>query len=76
MATISVPHGRKDALLERAERLGFRLVSREVDTGQLIWEWQPLDGGPCPQFVSERVALHWMSELIERFEGDRARHGW
>jgi hypothetical protein len=57
-----------DALAEHAARLGFELATREADTGQLVWEWRHRDNGPCPQFVTERVARHWMDEWIEHFE--------
>jgi hypothetical protein len=53
-----------DALFEHAARLGFDLFTRETDTGQLVWEWRQHDG-PCPQFVTERVARYWIAEWIE-----------
>lgn len=73
MATVQIPYG---AALERANRLGFRLCTRETDTGQLVWEWSHQEMGPRAQFVSERVALEWMADRIERFEEDRTRHAW
>lgn len=29
-----------DTLIERAARAGFQLVTRETDTGQVVWEWR------------------------------------
>lgn len=50
---------RSDALLERAAELGFELVNYTTDNGQDVWEWRRGDE-PRPQFVTERVARHWM----------------
>jgi hypothetical protein len=52
-----------DSLLERAAELGFELVSFPTATEQTVWEWRQGDG-PRPQFVTERVARHWMSEWL------------
>jgi len=30
----------RDKLMERAARAGFQLVTRETDTGQVVWEWR------------------------------------
>jgi hypothetical protein len=49
--------------LERARTRGFQLVRCESDTGQTFWEWQRGDE-PRPQFVTRRVALHWMGERL------------
>jgi hypothetical protein len=54
-----------DPLLERAAGLGFELVCYRTATEQTIWEWRQGDG-PRPQFVTERVARHWMSEWLAR----------
>ena len=56
----------RDALLERAAGAGFELTTREIDTGQVVWEWRR-GAGPAPQFVSERVARHWMFEWLDQF---------
>jgi len=53
-----------DPLLAQADALGFRLTTHETDNGQIVWEWRHEDGGPCPQFVTERVACYWMAEWI------------
>jgi len=58
------PH---EELVERAGRLGFSLATREMDTGQTVWEWHRRDE-PSPQFVTPRVALQWMSEWILNHE--------
>jgi hypothetical protein len=53
----------QDSLLEQAAAAGFELATRVTDTGQVIWEWR--NGlGPRPQFVSERVARHWMYDWL------------
>ncbi|HEY7107705.1 MAG TPA: hypothetical protein VH986_14985 [Acidimicrobiia bacterium] len=51
--------------VDDAEALGFELVRYESDTGQAVWEWQRGDE-PRPQFVTRRVALHWMREWLAR----------
>jgi hypothetical protein len=57
-----------DPLVERAAELGFEFATLETDTGQTVWEWRHRDGGPRPQFITERVARRWMTEWIKRFE--------
>jgi hypothetical protein len=52
-------------ILALAKRNGFRLDHYETETGQLVWEWQRGDE-PKPQFVSRRVALHWMADWLQR----------
>ncbi|MEY2524962.1 MAG: hypothetical protein QOJ66_3527, partial [Ilumatobacteraceae bacterium] len=32
---------------------------------QIVWEWRRGDE-PRPQFATERVARHWMSEWLDR----------
>jgi hypothetical protein len=63
-----VPEHEPDFVLFQAARAGFQLVQYENDTGQLIWEWRHGDE-PRPQFVTRRVAIHWMTELLERTAG-------
>jgi len=57
----------RDALMERAAGVGFELTTRITDTGQTVWEWGRGDE-PRPQFVTERVARHWMFRWLEQFE--------
>ena len=52
-------------VIARAADAGFRLVSHETDGGQLVWEWRR-GAEPRPQFVTRRVAVHWMGEFLER----------
>jgi hypothetical protein len=60
---------RDDAIvIARAADAGFRLVQYETDTAQLVFEWRRRDE-PRPQFVTRRVAIHWMAELLEREHG-------
>jgi hypothetical protein len=60
-------------LLERAARDGFQLVQCETSSGQPVWEWRRGEE-PRPQFVTRRVALHWMNEFLHR-EGDIVGRG-
>ena len=59
----------EQATVVRAAEHGVRLVQSETDTGQVVWEWRH---GPelRPQFVTRRVALHWMRDWLD---GDRTR---
>jgi hypothetical protein len=54
-----------DELLARAGARGFVLVQYETSNGQTVWEWRRGDE-PRPQFATERVARHWMSEWLDR----------
>jgi hypothetical protein len=56
-----------DLLLARAGAVGFELRTRFTDTGQTVWEWCRGEE-PRPQFVTERVARHWMHRWLEQFE--------
>jgi hypothetical protein len=51
------------AVIARAADAGFRLVPFETERGTRSWEWRR-GNEPRPQFVSRRVALHWMRELL------------
>jgi hypothetical protein len=69
-----------DGLREAAARRGFELVSYRTANEQTVWEWRRGDGRR-PQFVTERVARHWMSEWLARQPDlvqpeplDQARH--
>jgi hypothetical protein len=57
--------GSRDLLEARAARAGFELVNRVTDAGLVVWEWRRGDE-PRPQFVTERVARHWMFQLLAR----------
>ncbi|HEY3671247.1 MAG TPA: hypothetical protein VGN51_09950 [Acidimicrobiia bacterium] len=52
-----------EQVVSRAADLGFRLLQYETDNGQLAWEWQR-GNEPRPQFVTRRVAIHWMAEFL------------
>jgi hypothetical protein len=54
-----------ERVLLAAHAAGFCLFQRETDTGLLVWEWRR-GTDPRPQFVTRRVALHWMSEFLSR----------
>jgi hypothetical protein len=54
-----------DELLARANALGFVLARQEAPNGPIVWEWRRGDE-PRPQFATERVARHWMSEWLDR----------
>jgi len=57
------------AIVARAAAQGSRFVQSETDTGQVVWEWRHRPE-PRPQFVTRCVALHWMSDWLDR---DRTR---
>ena len=52
-------------VIARAADAGFRLSRHETEDGQLVWEWRR-GSEPRPRFVTRRVAVHWMSEFLER----------
>ena len=54
-----------ETVIASAAAAGFRLVQYETDAGQLVWEWRRGDESR-PQFVTRRVAIHWMTELLAR----------
>ena len=54
---------RHDSLIEDAARSGFSLECYTTPSGRRVWEWRRGDE-PRPQFVTERVALHWMCEWL------------
>jgi hypothetical protein len=53
------------AVLEAAATQGFELFHFETPEGYSIWEWRRASE-PRPQFVTRRVALVWMCELLGR----------
>ncbi|MET0629203.1 MAG: hypothetical protein ABW033_12175 [Acidimicrobiia bacterium] len=56
------------AVIARAADAGFRLAQYETDQGHSVWEWRH-GSDPRPQFVTRRVAVHWMAEFLERDAG-------
>jgi hypothetical protein len=52
-------------VIAAATREGFELVVFESPEGATIWEWRR-GSEPRPQFVTRRVALLWMQELLGR----------
>lgn len=54
-------------IIEAARRAGRSLRKAEADTGQIIWSWSRSDG-TGPMFLTRRIALTWMADLIERGE--------
>jgi hypothetical protein len=58
-------------VLRDAEALGFTLVQRELDTGQLAWVWRPDDDGPRPAFLTRRQAIAYMDERLRHFHADK-----
>ena len=67
-----------DAELERsvaarAFQHDFRLMQRETDEGQVVFEWaRPSELSPGPQFVSRRLAIEWMTAWLD---GPTPAHG-
>ncbi len=55
----------EQSVVDRAADRGFRLMQHETETGQLVWEWRR-GSEPRPQFVTRRVALHWMDEFLAK----------
>jgi hypothetical protein len=58
----------EEEVLSAARRSDQVLVQFETDTGQVVWSWSARDAGG-PQFLTRRVALTWMADVLER--GDR-----
>jgi hypothetical protein len=54
-----------EIVVVEAAAAGFKLFQYETDTGQLVWEWRR-GSEPRPQFVTRRIAIHWMRELLRR----------
>jgi hypothetical protein len=54
-------------IVRRAAEHGFQFVQYETEGGQLVWEWRR-GTEPRPQFVTRRVALHWMHEWLDKTE--------
>jgi hypothetical protein len=52
-------------VIEFARRMGRSLRETEADTGQQLWSWSRADG-TGPLFLTRRVAMDWMAELLER----------
>ena len=53
------------AVIAHAADEGFQLVQSATPNGALVWEWRRgLE--PRPQFVTRRVAVHWMQEFLAR----------
>ena len=67
MAVVDHPVSGSDAhaVIDAAARAGFQLVHFESPEGATIWEWRR-GSEPRPQFVTRRVALTWMHELLNR----------
>jgi hypothetical protein len=55
------------AIVDAARAVGRSLVQLETDTGQVVWSWSRADG-TGPLFLTRRVALTWMADLLERAE--------
>jgi hypothetical protein len=53
-----------ELVVSRAADVGFRLLQYETENGHLVWEWRR-GNEPRPQFVTRRVAIHWMTEFLE-----------
>jgi hypothetical protein len=59
-----------DEVAAAAHASGYSLRQLELDTGQLVWMWHDR-GDPGPRFLTRRVALAWMADLLEHAD----RHG-
>ena len=56
------------ALIIRARDADYRLLQRELATGELVWEWEHGDA-PRPRFSTRREALRWMDDVLEHGRG-------
>jgi hypothetical protein len=56
------------ALLARARDGDYRLLQRELATGELVWEWEHGDA-PRPRFPTRCEALDWMRDVLEHGRG-------
>ena len=66
----SAPKGSKEwelEILEAARRKGRALRRAETNTDQIIWSGARTHG-TGPMFLTRRIALTWMANLIERAE--------
>jgi hypothetical protein len=65
MPAVDLPVSATEAreTIAAAAREGFELVVFESPEGATIWEWRR-GSEPRPQFVTRRVALLWMQELL------------
>jgi hypothetical protein len=52
-------------VIAAAKLVGRSLRQSEADTGQLVWSWSRADG-TGPVFLTRRVALTWMADVLER----------
>jgi hypothetical protein len=60
-----------EVVMAAAAEAGFELAQFETADGITIWEWRR-GSEPRPQFVTRRVALVWMQELLSRERAGRA----
>ena len=56
------------ALLARARDADYRLLQRELATGELVWEWEHGDA-PRPRFETRSEALTWIREVLDHGRG-------
>lgn len=56
------------ALLARAREVDYRLLQRELGTGELVWEWEHGDA-PRPRFATRAAALDWLRHVLEHGRG-------
>jgi hypothetical protein len=57
----------EEEVLSAARRSDLTLMQFETDTGQVVWSWSARDDGG-PRFLTRRVALAWMADVLERGE--------
>jgi hypothetical protein len=69
-ARFTAPTGTEDwevEVVDAARRAGRSLSQYETDTGRLVWAWARPDG-TGPLFLTRRVALTWMADVLERLD--------
>ena len=55
----------RDMVVYGAHEIGFEFAKFSTASGQTVWEWRR-GNEPRPQFATERVAIQWMVEWLER----------
>ena len=54
------------AVVAVAEDYGFRLLQRDLDTGNVAWTWLPDNDGPQARFLTRRQAIFYMSDRLHQ----------
>ena len=63
---VTLDIGAETNVLRDAEALGFTLLQRELDTGQLAWVWLADDGRTQARFLTRPEAITFMTGRLRR----------